>query len=186
MPPSISSIYAKCSQRGECRLWKGATSERGYPTIYLPDLYAKSGGKRNGNTSARSVAWRAVHGEVPEGHRMVVTCEHRLCLFVGHMQPMTRLDAQRFAAARGAYSSTRCRIARTATARKNGKLDHSQAQMIRDRVAAAPASESSRVRKELAAELNLARSTVDQIVRGKRWAKWLAPNASVFTMAQAA
>ena len=149
------------------------------PFIYDADRYA-AGTKRNGMVGGRVAIWRLSGQEIPVGHKLVMTCKNRTCLRREHMQPMTFVETQQFAILCGAYKSLKRSVAGVVNARKNAKINAGIAAEIRADVAA------GRRRKEIAAERGLCRSTIDQIVRGDRWAVTFAPNASVFHMAAAA
>lgn len=178
---SLTAIYRNCSQRGECRLWNGATSQGGYPFIYLPELYA-SGTRRNGMKSARVVVWELAKKSPAVDRKIVMKCRNRTCLWHGHMEAMTFAQAQQFARDGGSYSSMHRRIACVINARKNSTLTMEKAREIRRRVASACPLERTQIVRLIAAEFDLNRSTVDQVLRGARWAEGLAPNSSVFSM----
>lgn len=175
MGVTLTSIYSRCSQRGECRLWGGALSANGHPYVYCPDTYA-SKGRNYANLPGRHLVWRLVHKEpVQQGMRVMMTCRNRTCLWHGHMAKMTIAEATTFAAAGGAYQTLAHKVARTINGRKMAKLNQQKADQVRARVFA------GEHREDIADELEVSRSLIDQICRGDRWVPPVIQGSSVFT-----
>lgn len=180
LKPSLSSILANTTTRGECRLWTGATSANGYPYVYDCREYRDGlvDGKRvNGKRSARSVMWELAHGPMPEGkNRVALKCMDKICLAPWHMLAMSHGEAAAHAAQHGAYKTIRHRVASTANSRTRAKLSPDKADLIRHRVLA-----NKEDRQAVADSMEVCRSLVDQIIRGQRWKNaQMKRNASVF------
>jgi hypothetical protein len=178
MSLTLSAIYANCTHKANgCRLWNGNTSKCGYPLVYDKARYC-TGPRNNGLVSLRPHVFCIGGAVLPPGHRVVMTCHNRTCLQREHMASMTQGEATRFAAANGAFQTVRHAAACRANAMKKAILDREKAQAI---LAAVRRGEC---RQRLADEHGIARSTVDQIVRGYRWAPVTpARNSSVFHQA---
>jgi len=179
-PITVSSILAKCSRDGECRLWNGSINRRGYPQLSIPG----NGGPRTGSgmAPARPIVWALTDGAVPDGHRVVMTCGARLCLARAHMVTLTHREVMRFAADSGAFDSPRQTAARVANARSVSKLTKETAADIRLTVSAAPKSERSAVCKALAQAFSVDIRCIEQVARGIRWAPIQIANNSVFNL----
>lgn len=177
---SLTSIYERCTRKGECRLWTGARSGSGHPFVYDPAIHAaagKGGGHKNGSISGRIAVWKLAHdGLAPApGLKVIMTCQDRACLWAAHMQAATPTEAAAHAKEIGAFSSLRRRIANGATARKNAKVNRAMAEAI-------AAARATTPRRELAAQHNVSLSTVEQVLYHRRRAYQPLPNSSVFHM----
>ena len=180
LKPSMSSILANTTTRGECRLWTGATNANGYPHVYDCREYKDGladGNRVNGMRSARPVMWELAYGPMPEGkNRVVMTCMDKCCLAPWHMLAMSHGEATAHAAQRGAYKTIRHRVVSTANLRKRAKLNPDKVSLIRHRVLA-----NKEDRQTVADSMDVCRSLVDQIISGQRWKNaQMARNASVF------
>jgi hypothetical protein len=76
-------IAARIERRGDCWIWSGRSTARGYPVLT----------SANGNVSIIPLLWSTEHGPVPDG--MVLTCSHPragldVCVNPMHYQPRPR------------------------------------------------------------------------------------------------
>ena len=175
--PSLTAIYARCVTRGGCKLWQGAMS-RGYPYIYDPELYARTGGK--GMVMGRGFVWLIKHGK-PHTGTVAMTCGDKMCLAHEHMVDTDKSGAQKIASSFGAYDTVRHKVARRVNAQKLAKLTPEIVKGIRQRVA------GGEKQAAVAASLGVTISTISSVVRRVTWKEdRMARNCSVFHMGEAA
>lgn len=112
-PLTLGRLYSRCiCKPSGCKLWTGTLCSRGYPFVHDPMRHAAG---LRATISGRRAAWEAKHGApLPAGYRIVTSCRERTCLFAPHLIAMTIKDASAFAAAGGAFDTTKHRAARFA------------------------------------------------------------------------
>lgn len=181
---TAASILRNCAKEGDCRIWKGAYTGSGAPSIYDSRLYAEmvaTGVKnRSAMRSGRLLMWELTRGqELPRRDRVLMSCTSPGCLAPWHMvRPVTHSEFVTVIAAQGAYRTLRHRLACLAnvTGARAAKLNADKADQIRQRV------RDGESRAKVAADMGVKRGTVDMIVRGARWQRAMLPNSSVFNL----
>ena len=71
----------RCSVYG-CWLWHGRTDKDGY-------------GRDDNNRLAHRAVYEAEVGQIPEGLEPDHNCRRRICVFPGHLEPVTRRENER-------------------------------------------------------------------------------------------
>ena len=185
---TLKEIYARCAQRGECKIWKGALSANGYPYIHDPEKHArtkKATGRGGSCRSGRRVVWKLKHGKEASG-TVILTCGNKLCLNPAHMVDGTRSDVQRLASATGRLQTLARKVACAVNVQRNAKLSPEKAEAIR--VVLAPMKgyknpARRRAMEELASMYGVSYTAINDVRLGKRWAKpAVMPNSSVWAM----
>ena len=128
-----------------CWLWVAALDRDGYGKIWL-----------NGcNIRSHRVAWELVHGSIPEGMRVLHTCDNPACCQPLHLFLGTDADNVRDKTLKG----------RQARGHKIGvsKLTEDQVKTIREQYAKGQSQSS------IARDYNVTQSAIFYIVRGKVW-----------------
>jgi hypothetical protein len=150
-------IRLRCVECGDCLLWQGWTDKGGRPMVriggralYLRRLLFLEG------------------GELPEGHRVTMTCESKTCVNRKHMTAMTASEIS-LKASRPAIKVAGMHSA-NAQRRTRAKLTAEAAASIRQ-------SEASHAIE--AAKHNVSRSLVQQIRQGLRWKDYSSPFAGL-------
>jgi hypothetical protein len=159
----LDSIYAKCEDFGECRLWTGR-SVAGSPKVWVP------GGYRPG----RRIVYEESRGRpIQNGLYPVMRCRNAMCLHEDHIAVLSKSAILKLAGSEGRFSS-RHSAAVTAGRRKAGtaKLDMNKAREVR-------ASEEPVT--VLAERFNVDRSMIYLIKQGKAWRE-VTQGASIFNL----
>ncbi len=147
---TLETLLAQCVEEGECLMWQGRTTNHGVPI-------SRFQGQHSG---VRRTLWHLL-GRRPlkPGQVVTTTCDNQLCCHPDHLLATTQGDLMRRRNRRGKGEAVR--MARmTATIRAKAKIDMTKAEHIRT---------SSQTAAELASEMGLSVSMVNQIRRGTRW-----------------
>ena len=129
----------------DCWPWPAARNPKGYGQF----------GSRGRYVLAHRIAYAAVHGEIPEGHMVLHSCDSPSCCNPAHLRAGSALDNARDCVARG----RQCRGA------KNGRAKLDEAR-VRALLELAWQGWSSR---ELAAEFEVTARQVTSITSGAGW-----------------
>ena len=168
---TLESVRARCREDGDCLLWLGTITAKGYPT-------AKHQGRR---VQVRRWLFDATSDRPLRSDQYpCVTCEQKLCLNRDHIVAKTKGGYMKLAAERGAYRLTPDRLRKleaSMRASSNAKLDIHKAREIRRRYAAGESSH------KLGSEFNVHHSVVTAIGANRAWREVA---TSVFNWALAA
>ena len=184
---TLTEIYRRCSQKGECKLWNGGVNQNGAPMVCPPKKLRDSGLFRQRWTPARAVVWAMKTGERPSG-TMVMTCRNPMCLEHSHMAVMSKGDAVRFHAAGGAYKTLKHTISRRSAALKaRSKLTNEIVAQIR---AAGPfMGDKNKRRAEFVRQMSerygVNAAVVYDVLGGRAWVTAPLPSSSVWALAAA-
>lgn len=147
---------ARCTEDGDCLLWKLKTSRSGAPVMY----YRDENGARC-NCHARSVAWRAAgKRKLKPGEVLTMDCDNPACLNPGHMVVVTRADILRRVSNEAATKKLRYATITRVIRAKQGKLTMEDARYVRA---------SDKTLAALAQELGVSAQLLSLIRRGVRW-----------------
>ena len=143
-------LLTKTVQVGECLVWTGMLSDKGYGLI-------KTGGKVR---RAHVVHYELHNGPVPEGKILMHSCDNRACIHLGHLSPGTQLANVRDMFAKGRANKARGEKA------SQSKLSEAQVLQIRDRYQPGKYGAGSHV---LAKEFGVSKTSILAIVKGQSW-----------------
>lgn len=143
-------FWAKVKKTNGCWLWSGAISKNGYGTFFL-----RRHGKRNLYTYAHRFSYEIGVDKIPEGKKVLHSCDCRNCVNPKHFFLGTTLDnaADMVAKKRHRYGESS----------PNSKLTTEEALEIRDSF-----KQGSR-NKDLAEKFSVSKSQVSRISHGTRW-----------------
>lgn len=142
---------------GECWPWKGGISKNGYGVFWLDGH----------SVGAHRMAWELVNGPMPVGMQGNHHCDNRACCNPGHLYPGTQRENQQDCVDRGRKVSAPPHGSR----QPNAKLSEVDAVEIRRKYAAGLVSEA-----ELGETFGVSRSTIEDVIAGKRWRHTLPPD----------
>lgn len=148
-PTLETRFWSKVDKRGprECWLWTGARKFDGYGRIW----------DGRGNALAPRIAWLLTTGEaVPSGLCVCHRCDNPPCVNPAHLFLATNADNVRDCHAKGRWTR--------GETHGNAKLSGAQVQAI--------LSDSNTPAADLARELGVSPSAINDIKRGRSWA-WL-------------
>lgn len=148
MRPKLTAdqFWAKCVRQGECLVWTGAVTPKGYGEVFW-----------NGRTvRAHRVAWELSRSPVPEGLWVLHTCDNRLCCNPLHLFLGDNLANNRDKAAKGRHIY--------GEAHKLAKLTEGDVVIIKRALA-----DGSVPRKELADRFGVTTGVIDHIKAGTTW-----------------
>ena len=142
----LDRFWSKVDRSGDCWLWKASRTADGYGVI-------RWAGK---SRKAHRVAWVIAAGEIPAGKLVLHRCDVPGCVRPSHLFLGTDADNARDRTEKG----------RGAKGERMGraKLTWREVDAIRIRVAA------GEMQKTLAAEFDVATSTIARIITRERWA----------------
>ena len=143
---TIEKILARCDEDADCMLWRGCQGRTNQP--------------KTGNGSVRRIAWRLVHGKIPKGRLVTVTCGHSMCLNPEHLALTTKSAVIRKNLSRPAVRLRVIVSSRLAVRAALGKITMEIARAIRA---------SDRLGRDWARELGVSESLVSLVRRGKTW-----------------
>lgn len=153
-PEAVEAIRARCTEDGGCWLWTGATNSKGHPKIFTRRGDSKT------TVPGRRVVYEAVHGEVPAGGLMTVTCECVGCLNPDHIAVTNKSEVSRKSNARESVRTLRRASSARALRAIAGKITMEIAQEIRA---------SEKTGRELAKELGCSPSLVSHVRQYRSW-----------------
>jgi HNH endonuclease len=149
----LRNALRKHGKTDQCLLWPYSTrGQMGYGQVPIGN------GKAD---SVHRVAWRELHGEIPEGKDVMHTCDTPRCFAEKHLVLGTRLDNMQDAAKKGRIPGPGKLVA----GEKNGRavLTPAQVMKIRERHAQGWGL------RPLARSFGVGRTTVQKIIQGKLW-----------------
>ena len=156
---TIDEIKGRCFITDDGHwLWRGSTRPDGRANIYAPD-YSRKGGDMTTQAGPRAV-WHITTGKpIPKTHRAYVVCENPACCnpecircTTGHLRGKHASRTGRF------KNSAKHEAARRAISVSRAKLTAAQVEYVKT---------SKKTGLELAAELNVGRSTISKYRRGQ-------------------
>lgn len=162
LPCDLKYLKDRCTFCGGCWEWTGwAGKSKVHPQF-------KMDGK---HFLARRVAWQLVRGPIPDGTKLLMTCECQVCINPAHAIAVTESEKGKRAAAKGAFSSlTRCKKISDVRRARQAKLTLEQAQEIRF---------SNGRAVELAEKFGVHESRIYAIWRGESWKDYSSPFAGL-------
>lgn len=164
MSAKLQSIFARCTECGDCKLLPTCASRK-YPQVRFGDTMR----------SARRVVYELTTGKkLPPSKLVVMKCREAWCVNFDHMRLTTKAGVGHLAAKEGAYAARRGKVMSLNRAR--AKLTLAQAREIRL---------SDESKNELAQRYGVSRSLIGNIRRGEAWRE-AANGASVFNWRPAA
>jgi hypothetical protein len=126
-------------QEDGCWIWQGSLNGRGYGRAYVG----------SGQDNAHRIAYRAVHGEIPDGMHVLHTCDVKRCVNPYHLHLGTNKQNMREYVERiGAYQA---------------KLDTGSVMAIRE------AKASGATYAALASRYGVNPSTIKRACKGRTW-----------------
>lgn len=143
---SIEKILARCDEDADCMIWRGCRGRTNQP--------------KTGNGSVRRIAWKLVHGEIPEKRLVTVTCGHPMCLNPEHLALTNKAKVIRKNLSRLDVKVRQAASSRKAVRASVGKITMDIARDIRA---------SDRLGRDWARELGVSESLVSCVKRGKTW-----------------
>lgn len=152
---SLDWVKARCTEDGDCLIWKNRTSEDGRP---LARSY-QGDGKRGTTRDVARAHWEAVNGPVPEGLFVASSCGNPRCLNLEHRELIDRSEVNRRAWRKPDVRARRL-VKITERSRGRGKLTLELARDIRS---------SGETLKEVAARLGISIETASNVRRGEAW-----------------
>lgn len=149
-PVTLDTIYGRCDEVGDCWIWRGACSHKA-PAINIGGM----------STSVRRFIAGTLQGKSIKGRYVTVCCGEPLCVAPDHLRVVTRSQLNTMAARRTGYGQNLARAAKLAQARRRrARLSPELVQMIR---------ESDLSDAQLAKQLGVAKSTINDARRGDTW-----------------
>lgn len=163
-PVTLDIIQARCDEVGDCWIWRGALSHGIQPAISI---------NRRSTNVRRFVA--DLLGRQTKGLYVTACCGEPLCVAPDHLRVVTRSQLNTMAAERTGYGKNIARAAKLAQAsRRRARLSPELVQMIR---------ESDLSDAQLAKQLGVAKSTVNNARRGDTWLDYTNPFAQLLRLA---
>lgn len=167
---TLESVRARCREDGDCLLWTGTLTSKGYPT-------AKHQGRR---VQVRRWLYDVTNDKpLRRDQYPCVTCDQKLCLNREHLVAKSKGGYMKLAAENGVYSTPEKlrKLEQSMRASINAKLDIHKARQIRRRYAAGETSHA------LGREFNVHHSVITAIAANRAWREVA---TSVFNWALAA
>lgn len=144
----IQRISALVTPAGDCALWTGAVTDRGYGTYKL-----ESGVQ----TSIHRIAYIVYHGSIPDGLVVMHSCNNKLCIAEAHLVAGTQQQNHLDSLADGLFVPPHGEEHWAAV------LDADLVRYIRSK-----ASEGRRAR-DISLEVGIARQTVQDVIARRTW-----------------
>ena len=146
---TLDTIHGRCDEVGECWIWRGSLSH-GTPYINID---------RRSTSVRRFVA--NLLGRQTKNRYVTNCCGDLLCVAPDHLRVVTRSQLNTMIAERTGYGKSLARSVKLAEAgRRRARLSPELVQMIR---------ESDLSAAQLAKQLGVAKSTVNDARRGDTW-----------------
>lgn len=163
-PVTMDTIRDRCDEVGDCWIWRGAVSHGTAPAINID-------GK---STSVRRFV-AGLLGRQTNSRYITACCGEPLCVSPDHLRAVTRSQLNILTAKRTGYGQSLARAAKIAQARRrHARLSPELVQMIR---------ESDLSDAQLATQLGVARSTVNDVRRGDTWRDYHNPWTQLLRLA---
>lgn len=143
-------LLTKATWVGECLVWTGQKSVKGYGRIRL-----------NGKLRLAHVVHYELHnGPVPEGKLLMHSCDNPACIHLGHLSPGTHLDNVRDMFNKGRENKAK------GEAHGKAKLTAEQVSEIRRRYVPGKYGHGAHA---LAKEFGVSKPTIQNILKGETW-----------------
>lgn len=150
-PVTLDTIHDRCDEVGDCWIWRGALSHGSQPAINI----------NRRSTNVRRFVAEALLCRQTKGRYVTACCGEPLCVAPDHLRVVTRSQLNTMAAERTGYGQNLARAAKLAQARRRrARLSPELVQMIR---------ESDLSDAQLAKQLGVAKSTINDARRGDTW-----------------
>lgn len=78
--PADERFWARVDKSGDCWLWTGPTTTKGYGTFHGPN---------SKTTNCHKFSYEVAHGPVPEGLHVDHICHNRACVRPDHLRAVT-------------------------------------------------------------------------------------------------
>lgn len=140
-------LLSRSAPQGECRVWQGARTGRGYGTI-------AHNGRSVGTHRLAYELWR---GPIPDGLHVCHSCDVRACINPDHLWLGTHVDNMRDRGVKG-----RC-VTPRGESHPSAKMSRAVVGEIRRRAAAGERQ------KSIATKMGFTLSSVGRVVRGETW-----------------
>lgn len=149
-PVTLDTIHDRCDEVGDCWIWRGALSHGTQPAINID---------RRSTSVRRFVA--SLLGRQTKNRYVTSCCGDPLCVAPDHLRVVTRSQLNKSAAERTGYGKSLTRSVKLAEARRRrARLSPELVQMIR---------QSDLSDAQLAKQLAVAKSTINDARRGDTW-----------------
>jgi hypothetical protein len=152
-PKDLARFLSKIAPPNErgCRLWTGCIHTKGQACEY-GGFYCEGGARR-----AHCIAYQLAKGPIPEGLKVLHTCDVPLCVTEEHLYVGTLAQNVADMIARGRF------VASVGVDNGRAKLTEAEVREIRRR------RSSGELLRDCAALFGVSKSLISQITRGKRW-----------------
>ena len=149
---TVADLYARLDRTGDCWLWKGARTEKGYGQTRFEGR----------ETSAHRVAYRLLVGPIPDGMFVCHRCDNPPCCNPAHL----------FLGTPGENSADMAAKGRAALGERNGnaKLTEWDVRVAKARLAAGDTG------TDIARDLGVSSRLISGIKHGRQWARVPAPD----------
>ncbi|HAX23071.1 MAG TPA: hypothetical protein DCY64_22645 [Hydrogenophaga sp.] len=159
----VESIYAQCTEEGDCMIWEGRVTSSGYPRIWVD-------GK---NMMVRRLLVELKIGRpLARGEIAASKCKDQMCLCWSHAKAMTTAERRAETGADGGYSSHTKGLRISISHRKTAKLEGGEA-------SAAAIRMDSRASHVVGPDYGISASMVRKIRRGEAWKAIQSPFAGL-------
>lgn len=158
---TVASIYAQCTELGECRLWTGGKTEGGYPRMYNGERQV---------TVRRVLAGMKIGRPLKPREMASCTCGEITCLEWDHIRVADISTIRAEAGAKGNYSHPTKGMRISMARRKDSKLNDQRVRDIRD------STDPSHIE---AAKHGISPSMVRRVRAGDRWRDHASPFAGL-------
>jgi hypothetical protein len=157
----LARFWGKVDKSGDCWLWTGGTSAKGYGTF-------RYGSKRDGslrNVIAPRFSWELVNGPIPPGLLVCHRCDVPACINPAHMFLGTAAENSADMVSKGRHLAGNARAAQKRQGLSSGKVHLTLKEMAMIRDAYAPGVRTGL----LAAQYGVTRQLIWKIGTGKHW-----------------
>lgn len=172
--PSVTELYARCDEVGECLLWTGTVGQH-VPQFYVRNRPDGGRNKHGAYLSCRREVYESSSGKpIQDGRFPVPMCRDRRCIRYEHLKLLTRKQIGQLASKEGKFSAPQRAAAIREGIRKAGRLKLTPEQVREIRT-------SDETGVALAARMGVDKSLPPRIRRNEAHRETVA-NASVFNM----
>lgn len=159
----VESIYAKCTEEGDCLIWEGRLTSSGYPRIWID-------GK---NLMVRRLLVELKYDRpLASGEIAASKCNDPMCLCWSHIKAMTTAERRAETGADGGYSSHTKGLRISISHRKTAKLEGGEESAVAIRM-------DSRASHVVGPDYGISASMVRKIRRGVAWKTIQSPFAGL-------